>query len=188
MEMRTGLFPSDPVAFVALMRSPPPRVESAAEFAKRCKTDPMLSALVERQERLARDEQRVQLANTLNSILAADLAHEMKRAHGTDSTRQSYRTDFRRYQKWCAGEGLAAFPAAPETIAAYLLHLAADVRPERLNRAVAVIKYYHEQADVPFHDGIEIRAVLRFVKRCHEQQKEIDRKAAVTAMPEPVTN
>src|SRR5262249_62294492 len=54
--------------------------------------------------------------------LAADLdrAVDLARQEKAPATRRAYGSDFRIFEAWCAGRGITALPATPETVAALL--------------------------------------------------------------------
>ncbi|NLG56571.1 MAG: site-specific integrase [Rhodococcus sp.] len=73
------------------------------------------------------------------------------------STVRNYRGDWNRFARWCASRGVAAMPAAQETIANYLVE-AADTRtesgtraysPATLARWVSSINFWHRTQDMP---------------------------------------
>ena len=74
------------------------------------------------------------------------------------ATRKAYASDFKIFSAWCAIHGLAALPAAPETVALFLASQAqASVAASTLNRRLAAIKCAHEAKghDTPTgHKGV----------------------------------
>ena len=56
-----------------------------------------------------------------------------------ESTLRVYKTDWRLFSEWCAEEGLGALPAAPETVARYMIELNQDDSDGRERRAPPTI-------------------------------------------------
>jgi site-specific recombinase XerD len=83
------------------------------------------------------------------------------------ATRKAYASDVKIFSAWCAVHGLAALPAAPETVALFLADQArAGVAASTLNRRLAAIKCAHEAQgyDTPTgHKGVT--AALKGIRR-----------------------
>ena len=83
------------------------------------------------------------------------------------ATRKAYASDFKIFTAWCAAHGLAALPAAPETVAGFLADQArAGVAAATLNRRLAAIKFAHEAqglATPTAHKGVT--AALKGIRR-----------------------
>jgi site-specific recombinase XerD len=83
------------------------------------------------------------------------------------ATRKAYASDFKIFSAWCAIHGLAALPAAPETVALFLASQAqAGVAASTLNRRLAAIKCAHEaqgHATPTAHKGVT--AALKGIRR-----------------------
>jgi len=73
---------------------------------------------------------------------ARDFIHAAKAAN----TRRAYRSDWRHFELWCRGQGLASLPATPETVALYLTALAADHKPASLQRKLTSLTKAHQAA------------------------------------------
>jgi integrase len=84
-------------------------------------TDPLPVAITELRARLG---------------ATADRARDYLAAARAASTRRAYRHDWAAFAAWCAGHGLPALPAAPETVALYLADLADQVKEAADGRAV----------------------------------------------------
>jgi site-specific recombinase XerD len=83
------------------------------------------------------------------------------------ATRKAYASDFKIFSAWCAAHGLAALPAAPETVALFLADQAQNhVAASTLNRRLAAIKCAHEakgHATPTTHKGVT--AALKGIRR-----------------------
>ena len=69
-------------------------------------------------------------------VAAAEEAH-------APTTREHYRVAWTAFEKWCRTEGYQAFPAAPETVAAYFTERAEVVSVSALKLDRAAIRYKH---------------------------------------------
>src|SRR5659263_605364 len=70
------------------------------------------------------------------------------------NTRTAYASDWARFAGWCADRDLAALPAAPATLGAYLTAAATDpaapgYTPATLTRWVAAVNFAHRRAGHP---------------------------------------
>jgi site-specific recombinase XerD len=100
--------------------------------------------------------------------LGADLAAaiDLAKAEKAASTRKAYTTDFRLFREWCDARGVAALPAAPKTVAAYLAAHAATSKPSTLGRRIAAIRYAHKLACLePPTDAEGVKATMRGIRR-----------------------
>lgn len=105
------------------------------------------------------------LSRDLQSALhaAADFA-----AHDTaDATRRAYRSDWALFEAWCTRHRLAALPATPGAVAAFLAAQAgAGLRPSTLGRRLAAIRWAHLRAGhEPPTNSEAVRATLRGIRR-----------------------
>ena len=82
-------------------------------------------------------------------------------------TRRNYLAAWRRFSDWADREGLAAIPALPETVAAYLAERAANgLSPASLRLDRAAIHYHHTDAGhANPADNEGVRRVLRGLTR-----------------------
>ena len=99
--------------------------------------------------------------------LVADARRYADHAHAAN-TRRAYAADWRDFQAWCTGQGVAALPASPATVALYLTAAASERRVATLQRRLAAIRQAHGRAGVPFdgHDPV-LRNVWRGIRRTH---------------------
>lgn len=76
-----------------------------------------------------------------------DGLYELLEAATAPGTRRVYRGKLRLFLAWCQSEGLAALPASPETVAAYVLSLAQrGVSCSTISLALAAISAAHRAA------------------------------------------
>jgi site-specific recombinase XerD len=85
--------------------------------------------------------------------LAVEATQRCLQAQVAPATLRAYRTDFAVFAAWCAsdagGRGAAAFPAAPEVVAAFLAAQAdAGVAVATLRRRAAAIHFRHASAQI----------------------------------------
>jgi site-specific recombinase XerC len=94
---------------------------------------------------------------------AADLARQEK----AQATRRAYVSDFAIFRGWCAGRGVSALPATPESVAGFLAcEVDRGIRPSTIGRRVAAIRYAHKLAGhaVPTDDE-RVKATVRGIRR-----------------------
>src|SRR5919199_1731481 len=112
-----------------------------------------------------------QLPATLADLAekARDYASKARAAN----TRRAYASDWRRFSDWCRGQGLAAIPAAPGTVMAYLTAQAGALKVSTLSRHLAAIRAAHEHAGVPLDlaSSRGFREVWKGIKREHGTAK-----------------
>ena len=81
-----------------------------------------------------------------------------------ENSRRAYRSDWRQFESWCRGHGLACLPAVPETVALYLTALAADHKPSSLERKLTSITKAHQAAGFSTPASMEHAAVSETMK------------------------
>jgi len=96
-----------------------------------------------------------------------DRAAAFARQDKAPATRAAYRTDFAAFQAFCHSRGVAALPALPETVAAYLASEAeAGLKPSTISRRCAAIRYAHKLAGhEPPTNSEAVKATLRGIHR-----------------------
>jgi site-specific recombinase XerD len=108
------------------------------------------------------------IETALPAALGPDLAAaiDLAKAEKALSTRKAYGTDFRIFKAWCDARQIAALPAAPETVAAFLAAESKTAKPSTLGRRIAAIRYAHKLAhlDTPT-DSEAVKATLRGIRR-----------------------
>ena len=76
-------------------------------------------------------------------------ARAFLRASKAPSTYRAYRSDWLHFSAWCDGRTASSLPAAPETVALYLVALAETHRPATLTRRLTSIAKAHATAGHP---------------------------------------
>ena len=76
-------------------------------------------------------------------------ARAFLRASKAPSTLRAYRSDWQHFGSWCDGRRVSSLPAAPETVALYLVALAETHRPATLTRRLTSIAKAHAAAGHP---------------------------------------
>ncbi len=77
------------------------------------------------------------------------LARAFLRASKAPSTLRAYRSDWADFVLWCDGREVSSLPAAPDTVALYLVALAETHRPATLTRRLTSIAKAHSAAGHP---------------------------------------
>ncbi len=78
--------------------------------------------------------------------MATERAREYIHHGKAAATVRAYRSDWRHFEAWCVPRGLAALPAAPETVALYLAEHGGALKPATLQRRLAAIAKAHQAA------------------------------------------
>ena len=78
-----------------------------------------------------------------------DQAEAYLRQARAENTRRAYASDWKDFERWCAGRQMPACPAAPATVALYLTALAATHKVSTLTRRLSAISQAHRTAGVP---------------------------------------
>jgi site-specific recombinase XerD len=73
-------------------------------------------------------------------------AEDYARASRASATRRAYRSDWAHFEAWCRTNGLAALPAPPQTVGAYLAAHADALAPTTLSRRLSSIAVAHRLA------------------------------------------
>jgi site-specific recombinase XerD len=90
--------------------------------------------------------------NTITPKENANLGHLVERVKDyvqhskAPNTVRAYRADWQDWETWCAAHGVAAMPAAPESLAAYISELAEYYAPATIQRRLATISQAHRTA------------------------------------------
>jgi site-specific recombinase XerD len=101
-------------------------------------------------------------------LYKADWRSEFKRLEGAyaPATMKSYYTDVRIFEEWCVGTGLMPFPAATQTVCAFLEDQAALLTPSSVRRRLYAIRKAHRLLALPDPTWDEdINLTLRRVRR-----------------------
>ena len=95
---------------------------------------------------------------------AADYAEAAK----ASNTRRAYRSDWQAFEAWCAGKGVIAMPTAADTVLAYLIDHAGQLKVATLSRRLSAIREAHFYAGHPLDtSGVAFRDVWRGIRRTH---------------------
>ena len=97
-----------------------------------------------------------------------DRARAFLRASKAASTLRAYRSDWAHFAAWCEGRGATSLPAHPETVALYLVALAATHRPATITRRLTSIAKAHAAAGHPnpaTTDHIVVAETLQGIRR-----------------------
>jgi site-specific recombinase XerD len=111
----------------------------------------------------------------------AERARAFANAEKAAATRRAYRTDFMLFRAWCEERQVAALPASPATVAAFLAHEASrNVKASTIGRRTAAIRYAHKLAGLasPTDDEL-VKATVRGIRRTLGTAKT--KKAPATA-------
>jgi len=110
-----------------------------------------------------------------------DAAGAFLAAEKSTATVRAYRSDFRIFAAYCDARGLAALPAHPDTVMAFLAAEATGgAKASTLGRRVAAIRYAHKAAGhEPPTNRETVKAVMRGIRRTIGAAPE--RKEAATA-------
>ena len=63
---------------------------------------------------------------------------------GAVNTQRAFKSDFKDFNEWCETNGQIPFPVSPETLAAYVSHLADTCKWATINRRLAAISKLHQ--------------------------------------------
>jgi len=111
----------------------------------------------------------------------AALVQAYQRASKASATIRAYMSDVRVFEAWCRRYGFRSMPAAPETVAAFIVSEAEEGRAaSTLGRRMAAIRYGHKLAKAP--DPTDDEGVHAAMKGARRKLKVAPRqKAAATA-------
>ena len=111
----------------------------------------------------------------------AALVQAYQRASKASATIRAYMSDVRVFEAWCRRFGFRSMPAAPETVAAFIVSEAEEGRAaSTLGRRMAAIRYGHKLAKVP--DPTDDEGVHAAMKGARRKLKVAPKqKAAATA-------
>jgi len=97
-----------------------------------------------------------------------EAAREFAQAAKSRATRRAYAADLRDFDAWCRGQGRAALPAEPATVALYVTHLArSGAAAATIQRRLAAISQVHQLAGhvPPPTADWEVRQVVQGIRR-----------------------
>ncbi len=93
----------------------------------------------------------VALSEPVDVRLYQDRARVYTEAAKAPNTRKAYALDWAAFRQFCEAQGWSPIPAAPETVAAYLIHLAEDqgYKLSTIQRRLSSISIAHKTANLP---------------------------------------
>jgi integrase len=100
----------------------------------------------------------------------ANQAQDYIRAAKARATLRAYQADWRHFEAWCNGHGLATLPATPDTVALYLADLASTHRPATLTRRLTSINKAHRAAGhaaPALMEHLPVSETLKGIRRTH---------------------
>jgi integrase len=95
---------------------------------------------------------------TAPAPLPLDRVRAFVHASKAQNTLRGYQSDWREFCAWCSARDLAALPAAPESVAAYLADCAGRLKPGSLQRRLNAIAEAHKAIGV---DSPTLTAIVR---------------------------
>ena len=115
---------------------------------------------------------------TPDDAALASLARHAEQARGAyaANTERALRADVATFTGWCASAGLAALPAAADTLARYVDDLAGRRAPATIRRAVSSVATFHRAAGLP--SPAASQAVVLALKRLHRAQGRTQAQAS----------
>jgi site-specific recombinase XerD len=82
------------------------------------------------------------------------------------NTLDAYRRDWQDFEQFCVLAGLQSLPAAPDTVAAYLVTLADKRKVSTLERRIASISQAHQAAGLPTPTSdMQVRVLMQGIRR-----------------------
>lgn len=114
----------------------------------------------------------IQINPIINSVeLSVDLMEKVNEygrlgLEGAINTQRAYKSDLKDFNEWCEINGQIPFPVSPETLAAYVSHLADTCKWATINRRLAAVSklYQLNNLETPTQNRI-FRIVMEGIKR-----------------------
>ena len=105
---------------------------------------------------------------------------EYRAASKAEATKRAFEKNWRGFEKWCSGHQVAGFPCPPETLEAFLVHLAEQgLKASSIDQARWAINARHKWANLPPPgDSERVRVVMAGIRRTIGSRQH--RKAALT--------
>lgn len=130
------------------------------------------------QFQIAQDQYECEVRETHRAGLEHILEKQLEDlATKSPSTARTYKQDMKRFSRWCAEIGIRSRPAAPETVAAFLLEDSVNGRTlGSTKRVSAAISYAHKLGEC--HDptdDILVRAAIRWIQERNKEQENVER-------------
>ncbi len=98
-----------------------------------------------------------------------ETVQRLLRASVASETRRAYASRLKHFFSWCEDEGVPAFPASPEILAAYIAHLAdLDASCSTVGQTMAAISAAHKAEGLPSPtDSLLIKKLVKGYRREH---------------------
>lgn len=112
--------------------------------------------------------------------LAIEAAYRYAYQSRAESTWRTYEGSWRLFEKWCESMSLAALPAQPKTVAAFIAFEAdKGLAPSTLSHRLAAIRFVHLRQELPSpHDTLPVKEVMQGIRRWHAKNgKQPNKKA-----------
>ena len=116
-------------------------------------------------------ESHLTISNNQTVGLSKDLKEKVNAygrlgLEGSVNTQRAYKADLKNFNEWCEMNGQIPLPVSPETLAAYVSHLADTCKWATINRRLAAISKLHQlqNFDTPTQNRI-FRTVMEGIKR-----------------------
>jgi site-specific recombinase XerD len=116
-------------------------------------------------------ETHLSIINNQSNSLSVEIKEKVNEygrlgLEGAVNTQRAYKADLKDFNEWCDINGQIPFPASPETLAAYVSHLADSCKWATINRRLAAISKLHQlnNLDTPTQNRI-FRIVMEGIKR-----------------------
>lgn len=118
------------------------------------------------------------ITTDLPALIEQNLAAYRTAAHGAFSaaTERALLCDSKVFTEWCSSRALAALPAEPSTVAAFIDDQTLTKKPATIRRYVSSISHLHRAADVsnPCERNIVKLALKRMSKGQNSAQKQAE--------------
>ena len=116
-------------------------------------------------------ETHLSIINNQSNSLSVEIKEKVNEygrlgMEGAVNTQRAYKSDLKDFNDWCEINGQVPFPVSPETLAAYVSHLADSCKWATINRRLAAISKLHQlnNLDTPTQNRI-FRIVMEGIKR-----------------------
>lgn len=109
-----------------------------------------------------------QEAHLINSSVYRETVQRLLRASVASETRRAYASRLKHFFSWCEDEGIPAFPASPEILAAYIAYLAdLGASCSTVGQTMAAISAAHKAELSSPTDNLLIRKLIKGYRREH---------------------
>ena len=116
-------------------------------------------------------EAHLSIINNQSNSLSVEIKEKVNEygrlgLEGAVNTQRAYKSDLKDFNEWCEINGQIPFPVSPETLAAYVSHLADSCKWATINRRLAAISKLHQlnNLETPTQNRI-FRIVMEGIKR-----------------------